>query len=184
MHTTGPKPKLSTESFSSITDGTSNTICVTEWCTLTNNRRRTFWANSYTSYNQSTAQPFSLTMVPNYTICDVAAQAGKLPGIDNSACKRATASFHSGGMNALKADGSVTFIKQSINMRGLDGLGDDPGGRDHLGRCHVIGPDPPWAGLDEGRRGRPRATRNDAYRRRPDARSYPNVSPSWIIAKP
>lgn len=38
----------------SITDGTSNTIVVGEYHTITANRRRTFWAYTYTSYNQST----------------------------------------------------------------------------------------------------------------------------------
>ncbi|WP_435021588.1 DUF1559 domain-containing protein [Tundrisphaera sp. TA3] len=115
MHTVGPKPQLTCEPISAIIDGTSNTVCVAEYCTKTNNRRRTFWADSYTSYNSSTANPYTIAMIPDYTACIAGATA--VP--DSNVCKRAFASLHPGGMNALKADGSVVFIKQTINLRGV-----------------------------------------------------------------
>ena len=41
----------------SISDGTSNTLMVGEYTTVTHRTRTTFWAYSYTSYNQSSAVP-------------------------------------------------------------------------------------------------------------------------------
>ena len=56
--------------MSEITDGTSNTLMIGEYATLTTPGRRTFWAYAYTSYNQSLvsfAQPW--TLLPSFDAC-------------------------------------------------------------------------------------------------------------------
>jgi len=108
--------QLGVESMASILDGTSNTIMVSEFHTRTNNRRRTFWAYAYTSYNSSTATPYTFALGTNYDACVTASTAA----VNSDApCKRGLGSLHSGGLNALKADGSVMFIKNTVNLRGV-----------------------------------------------------------------
>jgi len=104
------------EKISSIIDGTSNTIMVSEYHTRTQNRRRAFWAYSYTSFNQATITEKSPTLLADFNQCAAALSA------DNNPCKRAIASLHPGGLNSLKADGSVVFLKNSISMRVLMAL--------------------------------------------------------------
>ncbi len=109
---------LATERIADILDGTSGTTMVAEFSTKSiagaAGRRRTFWAYGYTSYNQSSAQPFAVSFVPDYNFCDQQRARGFIPP---HACKRALASLHPGGMNVLKADGSVSFVKTSMNKQ-------------------------------------------------------------------
>jgi prepilin-type N-terminal cleavage/methylation domain-containing protein/prepilin-type processing-associated H-X9-DG protein len=93
---------LSWNRLSSLIDGTSSTMLVSEYHTKTHDRRRTFWAYSYTSYNQSSVQLEKRTFVPDYDKCVAMGTA--------DACKRAFASMHPGGVNALFADGSSHFV--------------------------------------------------------------------------
>ena len=98
--------------FQDITDGTSNTLLVGEYHTKTINRRRTFWAYSYTSYNQSSVvagQPRQL--IPDYTRCV------NIGGINTSnPCKRGWGSLHPGSLQFALADASVRNISTTVNM--------------------------------------------------------------------
>lgn len=101
---------LNCETVATITDGTANTILVGEYTTTTVRRRRTFWAYTYTSYNQSsvtTAQPRILDN--DYQRC-VAANG---PGGSNP-CKRGWGSMHPGGFHTLMCDGSVRYLNQHV----------------------------------------------------------------------
>lgn len=111
---TGPNP-LTCETVASVRDGTTNTVAVSEYHTRTQNDRRTFWAYAYSSYSLSSALPFSATFTPDYVKCYELSNLGFIPADQQHVCKRAFASLHSGGLNALKVDGSVTFIKNTIN---------------------------------------------------------------------
>jgi hypothetical protein len=93
---------LQQENLAGILDGTSSTLLAAEYHTLTHNRRRTFWAYTYTSYNQSSVQLEKRTLIPDYDKCASMGSA--------DACKRAFASLHPGGVNAVLADGSSHFI--------------------------------------------------------------------------
>lgn len=108
------------ETMSDVIDGTSNTLVVGEYHTKTHNTRRTFWAYTYTSYNQSSITRGSPTAfgVPDYNECT----SGANPACGNS-CKRAFASFHPGGLNFGLADGSVRFVSNNTNINVLSGLG-------------------------------------------------------------
>jgi len=107
----GPgKTAIGPESIATISDGTANTVAVAEYTTKTNNRRRVFWSYVYTSYVIGTAMPESRTLIPDYDKCNVA-------GSDSNPCKRSFGSLHPGGMNTLHADGSVHFLKQTINLK-------------------------------------------------------------------
>ena len=98
-----------------ITDGTSNTLMVGEYHTLTKNgetaSRRTFWAYGYTSYNQSSAFMESRTLLPDYERCLAIGGGGV------HTCKRAFGSLHSGGgVQFLSCDSSVSTVDQNIDV--------------------------------------------------------------------
>jgi hypothetical protein len=108
--------------MSDVIDGTANTIVVGEYETKTQNRRRTFWAYTYSSYNQSTVCPEcgSRTLLNDYLKC------GSLTpcpggGCDQH-CKRAWGSFHPGVIQFALADGSVRAISITTNMTVLGAL--------------------------------------------------------------
>jgi prepilin-type processing-associated H-X9-DG protein len=108
LHGTSALYGLGAETFASVTDGTSNTVMVAEYATRTTPTRGTFWAYTYTSYSMSAAVPQSRTFLPDYNAC---ASQG-----DSNPCKRGWGAFHTGGMNAVMGDGSVRFVRQSIDM--------------------------------------------------------------------
>ena len=105
LHVVRPRIGLRTERVGGITDGTSMTVLVGEYHTRSMNRRRTLWAYSYNSFNQSSVQKQRRTLVPDYHQC----RRMHGHGGDNP-CKRGFGSLHGGGMNALLADGSARFL--------------------------------------------------------------------------
>ena len=110
MHHIGsPKNRdLRTERIVDVKDGMSNTLMVGESATHTQQRRRTFWAYTYTSYCLSAAYPDSATLLVDFEKCC---------SITNSNhCKRGWGSYHPEGLNFVIGDGSVHFISRQIDM--------------------------------------------------------------------
>jgi prepilin-type N-terminal cleavage/methylation domain-containing protein len=112
LRRTGGRPDSTPEKIANILDGTSNTLMVGEMQTFTNNRRRTFWAYTYTSYNQSTITVGqSRTLVGDYEKCRrIGGRYGSNP------CKRGWGSFHPGVLQFCLADGSVKGISETVDM--------------------------------------------------------------------
>jgi len=107
---------LQQEGLVNILDGTSNTLMVGEWATRTHPRRGSFWAYSYTSYSESTVTAVAggaVYLKPDYDWCVTAAPTGGGGNADN--CKRAFASFHTGGMMFVLCDGSVRFFSETTD---------------------------------------------------------------------
>jgi len=115
MHTVGTNG-LTTESFGTVKDGTSNTLMVGELATFSHPSRRTFWACTYASYNSSAASPESVSLLPDYDEC--AATATHL-----NFCKRAWGSYHPQGIQFVLGDGAVRFLSRTIDMQLFSGLG-------------------------------------------------------------
>lgn len=94
-----------------VVDGTSNTLLVGEYHTITYQSRRSFWAYAYTSYNQSSAFFESRTLLADYDLCQ------QIGGGGAHTCKRAWGSLHGGGgIQFVKCDGSVHSISTSVDM--------------------------------------------------------------------
>jgi prepilin-type N-terminal cleavage/methylation domain-containing protein/prepilin-type processing-associated H-X9-DG protein len=123
LHAVAAFAGLSAESIASVTDGTSNTLLAGEYATRTHPSRRTFWAYTYTSYNQSSTVAQSRTLLNDYDECVNIGGDGN----DNS-CKRAWGSFHSGGINFVFCDGSVRFLSLAIDLQTFTALGTISGG--------------------------------------------------------
>ncbi len=111
-------PPYGIERMASVTDGTSNTLMVGEYTTRTHLSRTTFWAYTYTSYNQSSAiPPQSRQFLADYDQCvNIGGQGTSNP------CKRAWGSNHPNIFNFVLADGSVRSISTSIDTFLFAGL--------------------------------------------------------------
>ena len=109
------------ERFAGVTDGLSNTLMVGEYTTTSTIRRTTFWAYTYTSYNQSSIGPESRYFGRSYgnngshtgTCWGTPGQNG------DQLCKRAINSGHTNGANFVMGDGSVRFINYSVDINQL-----------------------------------------------------------------
>ena len=113
-------------SVAEISDGTSNTIIVAEYLTGTTGDHRGFPQTAragcqllYVAQTPNSSEPDNL--LPNAKFCGNGANnfpEKNLPCIsgstfENTACSR---SRHPGGVNALKADGSVQFYEDEVDQ--------------------------------------------------------------------
>jgi hypothetical protein len=98
-----------------ITDGTSNTLMIGEYATMTEPGRRTYWAYAYTSYNESVVTiGQSRTLIADWNTCN------NLPPGGSNQCKRAWGSFHTqGNLNFALCDGSVRSFSTTVDMNFL-----------------------------------------------------------------
>ncbi len=125
LHSVWTAKGFGQESLPTIGDGTSNTLMFGEYQTRTEPRRRSFWAYTYTSYNQSSVHPASHTYLNDFTRCE---QISATLGLDNRPCRRAFGSFHTGGSNWALCDGSVRAIPSSVDMTLLANMATINGG--------------------------------------------------------
>jgi prepilin-type N-terminal cleavage/methylation domain-containing protein/prepilin-type processing-associated H-X9-DG protein len=114
---------LGYESVASITDGTSNTIAITEYTTTTQINISKYWGYGRNQYCCADAMIPQSTRIPDYAAC-AAAEYGDPSAI----CRRAFASLHTGGANAVFADGSVRFMSNSLDGRVFMALATIAGG--------------------------------------------------------
>jgi prepilin-type N-terminal cleavage/methylation domain-containing protein len=112
-----PERKFGPVEIKQIIDGTTNTLLVGEYYTISKPvltsevTRRTLWAYAYTSYNQSSAIPESRTLMPDYLRCT------QIPGAGDHNCKRAWGSLHAGNIIMFAyCDGSVSEINQDVDV--------------------------------------------------------------------
>jgi prepilin-type processing-associated H-X9-DG protein len=118
------------ENFASIIDGTSNTLMVGELTFVDSPRRSSFWAYGYTSYNQSSITSETRILGNRYgaSATDTSGCWG-LPGQGgDNPCKRGFGSNHTRGLNFLFADGSVKWIKYTVDINMLAAMATVSGG--------------------------------------------------------
>jgi prepilin-type N-terminal cleavage/methylation domain-containing protein/prepilin-type processing-associated H-X9-DG protein len=116
--------------LTAATDGLSNTLMLGEYTTRSNVRRTSFWAYTYTSYNQSSIGPESRYFGMSYgnSATDPGTCWGTPGQNTDQLCKRAINSFHTGLANFCMGDGSVRGIRYAVNMNQLMGMATAAGG--------------------------------------------------------
>jgi len=105
---------LKPERIRNVTDGLTHTIVLGEKVDVYQ-RRSTFWAYTYSSYNRSVATPLSPSMLGDYWRCRQT--------VSTEACKRGWGSYHPAGINFAMADSSVRHISLNIDMNLFAKLG-------------------------------------------------------------
>src|SRR5262245_31493329 len=123
-------PPYSKERIANITDGTSNTLMVGEYYTVpkgSNQGRTTFWAYTYTSFNQSEVvlPPQTRQLFADFDKC--VNSCPNCVGTSNP-CKRSWGSFHPQTINFVMTDGSTRAISTNIDMLQFAALGTIEGG--------------------------------------------------------
>jgi prepilin-type N-terminal cleavage/methylation domain-containing protein/prepilin-type processing-associated H-X9-DG protein len=109
-----------------VTDGTSNTLMASEIIvspdtTTHDNRGR--YGNAYQGHAL-----FSTQYPPNTKVGDLSLYCNPIPmapcqALGRSPAVQSARSYHAGGVNSLLADGSVRFLKNTINPVPYQGLG-------------------------------------------------------------
>jgi prepilin-type N-terminal cleavage/methylation domain-containing protein/prepilin-type processing-associated H-X9-DG protein len=124
LHGASNDRKFSTvESVSTIRDGTSNTMMVGEYATISQPLRRAFWAYSYTTYAMSPTIAQGRTLLNDFDRCV------SIGGVGNSnPCKGGWSSYHANGFGMLFCDGSVHFLSSTIDVNLLGKLATIAGG--------------------------------------------------------
>ena len=120
---------MQTASIASVTDGTSNSILVGETVPI-QDANNAFWTSTGSAsgttiplgWNTNTSQPPLQTA----TVCGNRSTAPL--GCRYSSAAKGFKSLHPGGCNLLFADGSVHFLKSSINIVTYAALGSRNGG--------------------------------------------------------
>jgi len=115
--------------MSSVSDGTSNTILVGEVLPLAD-ANNAFWTSTGCASGTTIPLGWDTNSYPaSGPSCNGAWQAASAPlGCRYSAAAKGFVSRHSGGANFLFADGSVHFLKKSINLATYCALGSRAGG--------------------------------------------------------
>ncbi len=123
----------STQSLSSLTDGSSNTLLMAEVIIPANNGNSSDHRGDIQNDDMNCAMFMAYT-APNSKRPDQVPSYCVYPYGMNPPCNKtspafnASRSWHSGGVNALFGDGSVHFVKSSINVYTWRGLSTCNGG--------------------------------------------------------
>jgi type II secretory pathway pseudopilin PulG len=120
------------EKFAHITDGTSNTLMVGEYCLNMPNtkdgsgeNRGTFWAYTYASYNQSSFSTLQSTFTTDFNSCY---NANSGAAWTDQPCKRGWGANHFSGVNFLMCDGTVRWITYGTDVNILAAMATIAGG--------------------------------------------------------
>ena len=122
LHVSGTSSVASPcESVSTVTDGTSSTMMIGEYATLTQPTwgAQPLGGTAYTVLSSASVFP-SCVGLADYNKCLLSAPANR--------CRRAFASLHAGGMNFVYCDGHVGFVSSSIDINVFQQLATIAGG--------------------------------------------------------
>ena len=118
-HQTGIFYQVSSVRLRDVSDGTSNTVCISETITVQGNDWRGTWCNPEGTYYQHNSTPN--TSVPdevrsgNCVSVDYAPCTGTYADHLSRAWLAAARSRHEGGVHALLLDGGVRFASENIS---------------------------------------------------------------------
>ncbi|HZW31341.1 MAG TPA: DUF1559 domain-containing protein [Isosphaeraceae bacterium] len=115
--------------MASVTDGTSNTILVGEVRPIAD-ANNAFWTSTGSASGTTVPLGWDANSYPaSASNCNGLWQSAAAPlGCRYGSAAKGFSSYHPGGANMLFADGSVHFLKKSINLTTYAGLGSRNGG--------------------------------------------------------
>ena len=120
---------MQTASIASVTDGTSNSILVGETVPI-QDANNAFWTSTGSASGTTIPLGWNTNTFPATAAnCNGPWQSSTAPlGCRYSSAAKGFKSLHPGGCNLLFADGSVHFLKSSINIVTYAALGSRNGG--------------------------------------------------------
>lgn len=134
----GDRSKPGKTTFGSITDGTSNTLFMSEYL-LAKSTKDNDWRGDI--HNDDGIFRFHTMMTPNASSPDLIANGWYQPTGDpampaatastingRAAQRNAARSRHTGGVNTARGDGSISFVSQSVNLGVWQAMGSMNGG--------------------------------------------------------
>jgi prepilin-type N-terminal cleavage/methylation domain-containing protein/prepilin-type processing-associated H-X9-DG protein len=129
-HVNGSRSNPGTTTISAITDGTTNTLLLSE-ALLPKSREDNDWRGDF--HNDDGVFKFMTITTPNSSAPDVVAWAINnndplMPVTTSGNQYTAARSRHSGGVNAALADGSTRFIRNNVALNTWQALGTMNGG--------------------------------------------------------
>ncbi|QEL13371.1 DUF1559 domain-containing protein [Limnoglobus roseus] len=131
-HTSGDRSKPGKTKMTDMTDGTSNTLLMSEYL-LAKGADDNDWRGDI--HNDDGIFRFHTTLTPNTTSADIITNGwfqtpndALMPATAGSPQQNAARSRHTGGVNALLGDGSVRFFRNTTPLANWQALGTMDGG--------------------------------------------------------
>lgn len=128
----GVRSNPGTVKFGSITDGTSNTLLLSEYL-MAKSRRDNDWRGDI--HNDDGVFRFHTLLTPNTSSPDIIANGWfqvtndpAMPAAAGAQQRNAARSRHTGGVNAALCDGSVRFVSNSVALAIWQSMGSMNGG--------------------------------------------------------
>lgn len=128
----GSRGNPGTVKFGSISDGTSNTLCMSEYL-MAKSRRDNDWRGDI--HNDDGVFRFHTLLTPNTSSPDIILNGWyqptgdpMMPAATGTQQRNAARSRHTGGVNATLFDGSVRFMSNNIDLASWQAMGTMNGG--------------------------------------------------------
>lgn len=132
FNTNGNRSLPGKVTFASITDGTSNTLLMSEYL-MAKSRQDNDWRGDI--HNDDGIFRFHTLLTPNTSSPDIIRNGwfqvtgdSRMPAATGTQQRNAARSRHTGGVNVARCDGSIGFVSDSVNLITWQTMGSMDGG--------------------------------------------------------